>query len=104
MKPRTTLKFTSASRRATRTSLRASWMFSSVRRPWPPRRSKIAVSRVLSESNMERRSVRNYPEHFNASAVAGPLGPVFLGAGASERDAQRMTRHQQQEEPARQHD
>ena len=53
MKARTTLKLTSASRSATRTSRSASWMFSSVRRPRPPSRSKIRCSRVLRESSME---------------------------------------------------
>src|SRR5438067_4463663 len=65
-KPRTTLKLTSASSRATRISRSASWMLSSVSRPWPPRRSKIDCSLVLRESNMERRSLRNYAEHFNS--------------------------------------
>src|SRR5437016_5518179 len=58
-KARTTLKLTSASRRATRTSRRASWMFSSVRRPRPPRRSKIDCKRVLRESSMEIPTLRN---------------------------------------------
>src|SRR5262249_16015364 len=73
MKPRTTLKLTSASRSATRTSRRASWMLSSLSRPWPPRRSKIVVSLALSESSMECPSLRNYAEHFNSrtSRVGG---------------------------------
>src|SRR5436189_186477 len=45
-KARTTLKLTSASRRATRTSRRASWMFSSVRRPRAPN----TPDRFLSET------------------------------------------------------
>src|SRR5262245_35935154 len=49
---RTTLKLTSASRRATRTSRSASWMLSSVRRPAPRRRSKIASRRVVRASNI----------------------------------------------------
>src|SRR5262245_24794889 len=53
MKARTTLKLTSASSSATRTSLSASWMFSSVRRPRLPSRSKIDCSRVLRESSMK---------------------------------------------------
>src|SRR5437870_5604427 len=52
-KARTTLKFTSASRSATRTSRRASWMFSSDRRPRPPSLSKIVCSRVLRDSSMQ---------------------------------------------------
>src|SRR5690349_5194201 len=79
MKPRTTLKFTSASRRATRTSRSASWMLSSVRRPWPPRRSKIVVSLALNESSMESPSLRNYAEHFNSWRSA-PC-PVRSGVG-----------------------
>src|SRR3989442_702563 len=53
MKARTTLKLTSASRSATRTSRSASWMFSSDRRPRPPSLSKIACSLVLRESSMQ---------------------------------------------------
>src|SRR5262245_8200677 len=75
MKARTTLKLTSASSRATRTSRSASWMLSSVRRPRPPSRSKIACSRVLRESSMEAHRLRNYSEDFNFSfsGIAGVL-------------------------------
>src|SRR5262245_1477537 len=52
MKARTTLKLTSASRSATRTSRSASWMFSSDSRPRPPSLSKMACSLVLRESSM----------------------------------------------------
>ncbi len=51
-KDRTTLKLTSASRRAMRTSRSASWMFFSVRRPAPRRRSKIASRRCVRASNI----------------------------------------------------
>src|SRR5262245_39335109 len=51
-KPLTTLKLTSASRRARRTSRRASTTFSSVRRPYPLTRSKMLVRRVVRLSNM----------------------------------------------------
>src|SRR5262245_14786726 len=53
-KPRTTLKLTSASSSATRTSRSASWMLSSVSRPRLPRRSKMDCSRVPRDSSMER--------------------------------------------------
>src|SRR5262245_15253514 len=52
MKARTTLKLTSASRSATRTSRSASWMFSSDSRPRPPSLSKMVCSLVLRESSM----------------------------------------------------
>src|SRR3989442_14647756 len=68
-KARTTLKLTSASRRATRTSRRASWMFSSVRRPRPPRRSKIDCKRVLRESSMEIPTLRNHVRNSKPKAV-----------------------------------
>src|SRR5262245_6941713 len=57
-KARTTLKFTSASSRATRTSRSASWILSSDSRPRLPRRSKTLCSRVLKESNMETQTLR----------------------------------------------
>src|SRR5262245_53060585 len=52
MKARTTLKLTSASSSATRTSRSASWMFSSDSRPRPPSLSKMVCSLVLRESSM----------------------------------------------------
>src|SRR5687767_1712253 len=75
MKARTTLKLTSASSKATRTSRSASWMFSSDRRPRPPSRSKMVCSLVLKESNMERGSVRNYYENSNRydNSIASPM-------------------------------
>src|SRR6185436_6224619 len=51
-KPLTTLKLTSASRRARRTSRRASRTFSSVNRPNPRSRSKIPVRRLVRLSSM----------------------------------------------------
>src|SRR5919201_4012848 len=78
MKPRTTLKLTSASSSATRTSRRASWMLSSLSRPWPPSRSKIVVSLALRESSMESPSLRNYAEHFNSGGVSGLRGGAQL--------------------------
>ena len=53
MKPFTTLKLTSASSRATRTSRRASWMFSSVNRPNPRSRSRMPVRRLVRLSSIE---------------------------------------------------
>src|SRR5262250_3589158 len=64
MKPRTTLKFTSASRSATRTSRSASWMFSSVSRPRLPSRSNTVCNRVLRESNMEIKTLREHAADF----------------------------------------
>src|SRR5436190_10769841 len=78
MKPRTTLKLTSASSSTTRTSRRASWMLSSLSRPWPPSRSKIVVSLALKESSMESPSLRNYAEHFNSGGVSGLRGGAQL--------------------------
>ena len=52
MKPLTTLKLTSASRRATRTSRRVSWIFSSVSRPKPRSRSNIPDKRDVRLSSM----------------------------------------------------
>src|SRR5918996_5607322 len=80
-KPRTTLKLTSASSSATRTSRRASWMLSSLSRPRPPSRSKIDCSLALRESSMERRSLRNYAEHYNSSGAVG-VGEERAGSGS----------------------
>src|SRR5262245_33164476 len=52
MKARTTLKLTSASRGATRTSRSDSWVFSSDSRRRPPSLSKMVCSLVLWESSM----------------------------------------------------
>src|SRR5438552_17118661 len=105
-KPRTTLKLTSASSRATRTSRSASWMLSSVSRPWPPRRSKIACSLVLRESNMERRSLRNYAEHFNSPARQRRARPISDAASAEavrkDAGAHGLPAEQQQDEAERQ--
>src|SRR5438309_8946967 len=104
-KPRTTLKLTSASSRATRTSRSASWMLSSVSRPWPPRRSKIDCSLALKESNMERRSLRNYAEHFNSwpserRPKARRARDQVLGCSATTENAHanRLPLHEQQHE------
>src|SRR6185503_9978201 len=108
MKPRTTLKLTSASSSATRTSRSASWMLSSVSRPCPPRRSKIDCSLVLRDSNMERRSLRNYAEHFNSWArrSAGERalrrGGVASAARAQDTDAHGLPAKEQQYEAERQ--
>src|SRR3954454_5883552 len=58
MKPLTTLKLTSASRRARRISRRTSSTSSSVSRPLRPRREKIPSKRSESASNMDRSCYR----------------------------------------------
>src|SRR5262245_24716859 len=86
-KARTTLKLTSASSRATRTSRSASWMLSSVSRPRLPSRSKMDCSLVLRESSMERRSLRNYAEDFNSPAGGAPASCRVRARSAKRADA-----------------
>src|SRR5437870_10200614 len=73
MKARTTLKLTSASRSATRTSRSASWMFSSDSRPRPPSLSKMVCSLVLRESSMGTPTLREHQSKINETAGARRL-------------------------------
>src|SRR5262245_48910512 len=74
MNARTTLKLTSASSSATRTSRNASWMLSGVRRPRPPRRSKTPCSLVLRESNMANLHITQPLEQLQCPSVVGRQG------------------------------
>src|SRR5262245_7635816 len=78
-KPLTTLKLTSASRRARRTSRRASTTFSSVSRPYPRSRSKIPVRRLVRLSSMALRT----SEHTGRDVKKSSLVRYFRGTSQS---------------------
>ena len=82
MRSWTTLRLTSASSRATRISLRASAMFSSVSVPWPRRFLKTRCNLSVRFSNMVRFQCTGRCAYFAGPQTRSPIrSPLFSSPG-----------------------